>query len=200
MTASAGTNADWRARGVLGLIVLTSVTLVAWEFKPPAERVAVDTKFRAGTHVTLVVVAPTSLPDPVFASNVRSALDSIRSTTLRKGFLFSTIGVSDNWSTERGLLILERMGPFDELIVGRNWLNSGVELYVTALGGRAAVPQLVVVARQIAIDERGVHYGETHELQRVVGGAELENWSRRGFAMDFEPLTDGSRRGSINGR
>ncbi len=99
------------------------------------------------------------------------------------GFYFSTIGVSDDWSVERGLRILEEFGTFDEVIVGRNWFNTGVERYITEAGALAAFPQIVVLLQERWLDREPWVYGQAEELIRVVGSGELAEWSRGQFAV-----------------
>lgn len=110
---------------------------------------AVDTKLRSGTHLTYVLIAPTSTAAEPLADAIRGARTALRALAAQDGYLYSTVGISEHWSVASALRILEPLGPFDELIVGRNWLNTGVERYVTELHGTAAVPQVLVMLRQI---------------------------------------------------
>lgn len=176
------TQSDLSSIVLLVAIVLLSAVVLYRHFAVavPPDR---DTQFRSGTHVVFVVVAPTSTPSDNFTGAVRIARDSVRASVGRSGRLFSTVGVSDHWNVAAGLEMLSALGPFDEMTVGRNWFNTGIEAYITRLNGAAAVPQVIVLQRNVLLDSLGVHYGSWSELYRGVGAADVESWARAGAIL-----------------
>ncbi|MEO8480269.1 MAG: hypothetical protein ABI542_11630 [Gemmatimonadota bacterium] len=142
-----------------------------------------DTRLQSGGRVRLIVVAPTSQSARLNAV-VGAAIESLRAAAQRQGDMFETVGVSDNWLVASGLRDLEALGSFDEVIVGRNWLNHGVERYITNLGGRAVVPQLVLVHQVIGTDSIPFTYGPVTQLYRAAGMLEIIAWSEQGFPFD----------------
>ena len=78
---------------------------------------------------------------------------------------------------------LGEFGTFDEVIVGRNWFNTGIERYVTQPGAMEVVPQVVVTLQEKRIDTTPLQYGESRELIRLVGSAALKQWGRSGCRM-----------------
>lgn len=178
------------------LFVYVLVLIVcAWFFRSavwPEPSPLIHTELRSGVHVTLVVVAPTSKPPTEMVTIVKDATVAVGEAAQNAGMFFSTIGVSDDWSVERGLDLLSSFGHFDEVIVGRNWFNSGIMLFVDGLGGRAAVPQIVVVRQEKTIrDGPPWAYGPMEELARVAGLAEISDWAARGFPIEPSGLSAG---------
>jgi hypothetical protein len=145
----------------------------------------IDTRVETGRQLLLVVFAPTSLPDSDFGAEVRGAVPRLRELAAERGYRLSTIGVSDDWRIASGLEKLSRLGPFDEVIVGRNWLNSGVELYVNGPGAEPAVPQVVVVLRDVDVSVLPIKYGPTIEIARYVGRSPIAEWARQKYALRF---------------
>ena len=150
----------------------------------PEPSPVIHTQRESGTHVTLVVVAPTSQPSKEMVTVVHEATNAVGRAARDAGMLFSTIGVSDDWSVERGLGLLSTFGHFDEVIVGRNWFNSGIMLFVDALGGPQAVPQIVVVRQEKVIRKGSWRYGPMEELARAVGQGGMLAWAAGGFPVE----------------
>lgn len=184
-------------RATVGILVLlTGLALaVSWRVFFPAAAPAIDTRLESGEHLTLVLVAPTGTEDPEYVRMVGDAIVEMRRYARERGYHFSTVGVSDDWSISRGLEILEEFGPFDEVIVGRNWFNTGVERYITDFGAQAAVPQVAVLLQERQVDTTPWTYGESREVIRVVGRGPMDAWSARGFAISSATSGEGLRRG-----
>lgn len=168
------------------IALLAGGVAIAWRDVFPPPRVAVDTKLRSGTHLTLVVIAPTA-PNERFSATVGEGLNALRDATVSKGLIFGTIGVSDNWSVKKGLADLADIGPFDEVIVGRNWLNLGVQEYINRIGARAAVPQVIILVQTVRVDTIPFVYGDVTELARFVGLGELEAWRKSHYRVPNIP-------------
>lgn len=174
------------APAALALIALCAGALLLYAWRPRPVPPPVDTELRSGSHLTLVVVAPTGDPDAGYAAMIDSARNSMRRFARASGYQYSTIGVSDDWSIERGLKKLQTMGPFDEIIVGRNWLNTGIESFVTDLGGVPGVPQLFLGVREISTDTIPFEYGAFRELLRLVGRSALMQWVEAGCPINAD--------------
>lgn len=162
----------------------------AWAFRSvvwPEPTPIIHTELQSGIHVTLVVVAPTATPPDEMVAIVRDATAAVGQAVRNAGMLFSTIGVSDDWSVERSLDLLNSFGHFDEVIVGRNWFNSGIMMFISDLEGPPVVPQIVVIRqRKTRSDSRVVPWthGPIEELARAAGLAEMSNWAAQGFAIE----------------
>jgi hypothetical protein len=110
----------------------------------------------------------------------------MRAEARRRGVFFTTIGISDDWDVEKGLRTLQSFGWFDEVVVGRNWLNTGIVKYINDFGATPGVPQVVVTEQIIAIDSLPFEYGRLKILARFVGREQLAQWGRVGFGLTSE--------------
>jgi hypothetical protein len=94
---------------------------------------------------------------------------------------FTTIGIARDWDVEAGIGHLRRFGRFDEVIAGRNWINTGLLRYVWEdVPGQAATPQLLVLERRV-VDRRTPEAAEgvirdERLVTRKVGSAEIARW------------------------
>jgi hypothetical protein len=167
---------------LLAIMVLAAMALFLPRMFTPA-RSAVFTRLEPGDRTRVVVIMPTALT-PEFRDLARAAIDSVRRQVELAGNLFETVGVSDQWDVRHGIEELQEIGPFDEVIVGRNWLNHGVELYISSVGARPVVPQIVVVNQSIHMDSLPYDYGPLRFVKRVAGTSELLQWSRDGFRLN----------------
>ena len=92
----------------------------------------------------------------------------------------STVGVSLDWDVPAGLSMLEPITEYSEVIVGSNWLNSGVERFIWAdTTAPPSLPQVVLVARQVEMGARVTLSGE-RLLARFDGASAIEAWVRQG--------------------
>jgi hypothetical protein len=97
--------------------------------------------------------------------------------------MFETIGISDNWNIQTGIADLAEIGSFDEVLVGRNWMNHGVQKYVVDMNAKNIVPQVLVLVQSINADSLPLIYGPLVEVLRLVGHGELLDWSKHGFKI-----------------
>ncbi len=116
-----------------------------------------------------------------------ATLDSIKVQLQRQaqalGAHFRAVFVSMDWEPDSGLALAHLDGPWDELIVGRNWLNAGAERYIWGdTLTTPAMPQMLVFSQSIRMDGR-VTFGERTVLRRVLGLAALQAWVRQGSAL-----------------
>ncbi len=61
---------------------------------------------------------------------VKAAARVVRQRAEETGADAVTVGVSIDWAVELGSKHLARYGEFDEIIVGRNWFNTGARPYI----------------------------------------------------------------------
>ncbi len=164
-------------------VAATWLFLSALQAPPPSP---IDTKLQSGLQVEFVFVGPTAPGSEGFSLAVAHARDRLRDQVFAAGRYFTTVGVSDHWSVEVGLQILDAAGPFDEVIVGRNWLNTGVQRYIDAMAGTPAVPQIVIFEFSVRTDTIPFRYSQRRELIRVVGHNAIMAWSNSGAVVNFE--------------
>jgi hypothetical protein len=167
---------------VLALLVLLGVTITVRELTPP-DVPAVDTRMRSGSHMTLVVLAPTGAGDRGLEADIAEAKSAVRRRAHESGFYFSTVGISVDWSVSNGLRILSGLADFDEVIVGRNWLNSGARRYIHDLRGEPSVPQVVVILEDIRVDTLPIQFGKPRQILQLIGPQAISEWASAGYPL-----------------
>ena len=115
---------------------------------------------------------------------VRAIRRGLRAQAVQQGETFASIGVALDWEVDKGTDYLERFGPFDEIMAGRSWVNSGALKFIWSegLGGEASIPQIVVLER--TIDTPGdfvVRLRSERVRYRRAGGDQIVNWGRLAF-------------------
>jgi hypothetical protein len=138
----------------------------------------------SGTEVVMVFLASSTCPgihDASLREALRLARDSLAEEARLSGKGFVVVGVSLDWNLESGYRLLERFGPFDEVLIGRSWLNSGAVRYLWSdFPGIAAVPQLVVLERVIDKD-RSISIRDERVRFRKAGAPVIVNWANAAY-------------------
>ncbi len=119
---------------------------------------------------------------PWFEGTIREMMGSLRTTAEAQGRSLSIVGVSIDVEAREGVRYLERFGEFDEIVAGRNWLNTAVvELVWRGALGTPTIPQVIVVKRQIdRSNPRGLTVLENRRVLQIEGGDEIRAWVQRG--------------------
>jgi hypothetical protein len=84
---------------------------------------------------------------------------------------FSTTGVALDPDIYKGLDFLKSVGPFDQIIVGRDWENSAV-LELMASGGSESIigiPQIIIYERTIEHRGQQIVASKPRILERIPG-------------------------------
>ena len=119
---------------------------------------------------------------PDLPGMVRAVVDSVSTYASTHGKQFSSIGVSLDWSLPVGMEYLEGIHTFDEVIIGSNWLNTGVVRYVWRdLPGQPSIPQVIVLERTIQVGESTFTVGPEQVLTRAIGVEQISEFSTARF-------------------
>ena len=89
--------------------------------------------------------------------------------------------------------MLEEFGPFNEILVGRGWLNTGAVRYIWEdIRGAAAIPQVVVTTRGV-VSDRVIEVGGEELVVRKAGARQIADWSSLAFPdpLNLADTTDG---------
>lgn len=179
---------------VLGLVLLgaavrpTPAQRTTQAPPPPAAERAVrayvpDYEFRAGKEIVLVLVGAAfcgAQRKPGFPQAVEDAKLRVREQATARGAQFRAVAVSLDWKTDEAMSFLEGFGAFDEVTVGSNWLNEGARRYIwRELPGPAAVPQLLVIERDIEIEPQVLVRSE-RVIKRIAGAPPVIEWVQGG--------------------
>lgn len=170
-------------------LVVVSCTAVAviWRATRSPAPPAIDTTIQSGRHVMFVLMAPSRMPSKEEVATVEAARDAVREFSKTCGCHFTTIGISNRWDVVEGFEILKAIGPFDELIVGRNWFNTGLAQYAGAMGAQPSSPQLLVAVDSIQVGQRWWSSTGPRELIRLKGFPSVKAWASRGYPLSLNP-------------
>ncbi len=129
---------------------------------------------KEGSEILVVLIGSSRCAasrQPVLVAAMKALRERIVGVAAKNGMQVAFVGVAldDNLST--GLKWLVSVGPFDEIGVGRNWLNSYmIHLVHRDLPGDAAIPQLIVIRRAVSSTRAGtVLVGSDDIVAREVG-------------------------------
>jgi hypothetical protein len=111
---------------------------------------------------------------PGLPERTHTLIDSLRRAATARGNVFATIGVAIDGPRSRGEAWLDKFGSFDEIVVGRNWMNSAVAHYIWSdPDALPAIPQLVLVTHRVSPSPRVIRVGADSVVKRWVGGGTL---------------------------
>lgn len=134
-----------------------------------------DTRLVSGEHVVLTFLAPTSPPTTEFVEAVDALHHAVRDSARSAGYQFSTVAISDDWVVKRGLKMLSRFAPFDEVDVGRNVFNLGIRRIVFEQHEAPALPQILISIEEIDRESPAL-FVRSRTIARFVGSAEILSW------------------------
>ncbi len=167
---------SYRKWGAKPLIVMNSVNRSA------SSRITRQSNLESGVEVLAVVIGSQSCgasTTPGFSGAIARILTELETDATRHGRRFSSVGVALDQSPADGIQFLSTIGSFDEVMVGRSWLNSGAVHYIWRdIAGMPALPQLVLVERSVSVGERSISIGSDKLLARHVGIDQIMSWSK----------------------
>jgi hypothetical protein len=163
---------------VLAAFALVSPKLIA----QTADRDLPNGKELVAVYVGASTCGPCLLPE------VKAAIVKMKGIMAHwareRGYAFSAVGVATDWSTEKGVAFLSDVGPFDQLVVGGNWANLGVERFVwsdsTAI---PAMPQVVLLERTVTAGNR-IAFTPARVIRRVSGLVDIPGWVSVGAPVE----------------
>jgi hypothetical protein len=139
-----------------------------------------------GNELVLVFIAsPTcaAATDDSFPSALRAIRDTVTSIAASRGVEAVMLGVGIGGSVRSSLEFLDQFGPWDEVSVGRGWLNTAAVRFIwDTHAGNGGVPQVLVMARRFARGpfDNSVLLQHEQLLARKVGLGEIYRWVERG--------------------
>ncbi len=170
--------------GLLGVVPLPRLDVVWRGTSADAEPVAA---METGPELALIYIGSSTCywsNVDLLPSLLREIKTQLRERAQSTGYYFASIGIARDRNVESGLRHLRKMGPFDEVMTGRGWLNIGVLKYVFEdLPGPAATPQVLVVKRQLYRELEATEIRSEEILVRKVGVAEIEAWVQQGMPL-----------------
>lgn len=119
-----------------------------------------------------------------FDSVIASTFAGLRRQASARQARFAAIGVALDWDVSEGVKFLNSFGDFDEIEVGRDWLNAGYDRYVHTVQGVNGVPQIVVILRDVTRRGSVISLGKDSVLASVVGPQAIRKWLAAGLPLD----------------
>ena len=142
---------------------------------------------RSGDEIMVVLLISETCPgaqDPEFRAGVRRAMAAVTDRALETGHRAVFVGVSLSSNTTSARRFIGDFAQFDEIVVGRGWLNSqAIRLFWRDSPGPAGVPQLVLMRRRIDVENGTIQVGRDSLLMRLTGVDEINRWSTAGAPL-----------------
>lgn len=153
----------------------------AWERRPAVQRAVRSQpglskhkrRLRSGNELVLVLVGSSTCgasKEPLLPAALSSVGRYYEDSTRAHGETLVSVGVALDWDLNAGLNFLNAIGSFDEISIGRNWLNSqAVSYFWRDHPGEPALPQLMLVRRQVDVSNQVIGVSRDTVIKRWVG-------------------------------
>lgn len=144
---------------------------------------------RDGREIVAVIIGaswcgPSNLPPVVDA--LRRAKSLLAQQAAAQGASFSVTAASLDWDMVKGTEYLAKIGPVDEVSIGRNWLNgAAIEHIWRDSSGVATTPQILVFEQNVSLGRR-IDVSRRRVLMRLSSSQAIVDWVAQGA-----PLTTG---------
>lgn len=143
-------------------------------------------------HEVLMTVIVSSACGACKAEGLAEAIEQIKLSverqTAEKNSGFAATAVSLGWDPAEEFEFVGRFGHFDELVLGRNWLNGAARRYVwREFPADPLVPQVVVTTRRINPGPASIEFSDETVLVRKLGVLEIIAWAEAGAQMPAFP-------------
>ena len=110
--------------------------------------------------------------------------DSLQSRLRLSKVRVAMIGVSIDFNVNAGIRYLRELYPFQEVTVGRGFLNSASTGFLLGASGAAlTVPQILILERIVEIDSTSITVGRSLIVRRIVGADSIHAWAQKGAPM-----------------
>jgi hypothetical protein len=192
---------QWRTRALVG--VLAIAILVLGGLASRRALLAADAAQSAMPHLlasrsdppsgreVVMVLVGSSTCDAATSPEIPAALDSIRRAlsrhTLEQGAAFASVGVALDRDFAAGVGFLARLGEFDEISIGRKWMNSHAVAHMWRdHPGRGATPQIIIIERDLQVEQSAIAVTPDRVIARKVGVDNILEWARNGAPIATE--------------
>jgi hypothetical protein len=175
------------AKGSLGLslvlFLVAAVPVVARrarttiDARSPEPRATTSGRIAKGTEVIAFFIASSGCgasQHPKLPSALARIRTNLGAQAHGEGKRFVYAGVAVDENPQTGLNFLKPFGPFDEVMSGGGWVGSGsIEFMVRGLPGALALPQLLVIERDVSPENGQIVVSSDRIVRRVLGFVEI---------------------------
>lgn len=133
--------------------------------------------------LAIVVSARSCSPcnQPEYKTAIRNMKPLLARQLSGSGVSFAVVGLGLDWNVDTARAYFAALGKFDELILGRNWFNTGAVAYMWRDSVAVpAMPQVVLVRRRVVDTGGRMAVSADSLLARFVGSDEITAWVARG--------------------
>ena len=187
MSDQRGTHPDYFVRTMLIVAfcsaVVIGVTLVQRYRTPPGPLSGRTLPPASGPDLLAIYIGNADCGGsklPGFREVEQQTMSELRQLAIADHERFVRVGVSIDQSPDVGRSYLRPFGPFDELALGDGFLNIGAVSYLWRDNpGEVALPQIVVIRRDVQLTDAGVIVGRDSVLGRLIGIDGMQDWLAR---------------------
>ena len=122
--------------------------------------------------------------DPQLKSAIMQMKTILAERSAKEGWTFSVTGVATDWEVETGIAYLKGVGPFDEIIAGKNMFNHGATEYLWKDSAVPPVePQVVLIEREVQYAGGRVVIKNNRVIDRYIGTIDIISWVSKGVPL-----------------
>ena len=176
-------------RLALVLTVLLIPSAAAQDYVPAAER---DAAFQGsdGTELVMVYFGATHC-GPCHAPEIKAAVEAAKVALAERaeadGKTFSAVGAALDYGVADGVAFLASSGRFDEIVVGRNWINSASLTHLWRAdrpeGSTIGLPSVVVFEQDLATRD-GISASAPRYVAEITGADAIPAWVAAGLPLE----------------
>jgi hypothetical protein len=144
-----------------------------------------------GEHVLVVYIGMTGCGhsrDPELRKAVREMKPHLadQARSLKKPL--SIVGVSLDWDVDSGIVYLQGLGAWDEIVTGGNWAGTGPTTFIWEVAGvKPQVPQILIFSRTVTQQPpSGMQIDPKQLRRRIVGTDSIIAWARSGAPVEIQ--------------
>ena len=146
-----------------------------------------ETNYDLTKELNLVYIGA-SWCKPCVQDSLKQALEEAKITFYERAkemdMNYSVIGAANNQSVQKGWDFLNNSGYFDEVVIGKQWINSGsLEFIMKPKDVKPAIPQIIVFSRPLRFEE-DIKVGNKKILVRKIGAVAIQKWVEEGMPFD----------------
>jgi hypothetical protein len=82
-----------------------------------------------------------------------------------------------DWDINTGVTFLSKLGRFDEIAAGGNWLNSAVIANLSTSVTSPSIPTLIVSVREVRVDSAAIRIVNSQTITRLEGVPAIVGWA-----------------------
>jgi hypothetical protein len=91
---------------------------------------------------------------------------------------FVSVGIAVDQDPWKGAEFLREFGPFDEILSGHGWLNTGALAFIVRdMPAQRAIPQLILVERDVQVEELSISTVHDRLVGRKIGADQIVEYA-----------------------